>query len=78
MSKYILAGEPVASFFKRGGLGCWVVKTNKDSEKLQRQVSSKASKLGYKYECKTLICIDQEKHCVPSVKYTVMCYLDND
>jgi hypothetical protein len=78
MSKYIYAGEPVAKFIKRADtdfIGCWVVRSLRDSAKLQRHIGASAYRAGYKVHCKTMSCIDEEKNCVPSVKYILMAKL---
>ena len=75
MSKYILAGISVAEFFKTSGLHCWVVKSSRDSEKLQKQLQSRASKLGVSVGCHTLVSVDLSDS--PSVKYTVIAEVIN-
>ena len=58
MSKYIIAGEPIKLFIKRTGLGCWLVETQTDANKLQRMIGSYARRAGIKHlKYKSMPCI---------------------
>lgn len=44
MSKIFIAGEPVADFFEMDSkhIGCWICKTSKNADSLQRSLTSAA------------------------------------
>jgi hypothetical protein len=72
MSKYILAGEPIADYIKRGGKGSWLVKSQSDANKLQRHLGASAHRKGLIVKCKTLPAIHEEINAAPEVLYVLI------
>lgn len=77
-SKQVLAGEPVAQFFKRGigSKGCWICKDRRKAQIFCQTLSASASKNGVSIQRMTNSTIIERKNRVSEVNYTIIAIIE--